>query len=248
MSAFSDFWDRITGRDTLLAIMKSQSDELKANATELQNDAALIEQFKKAVLDMKGQIPVIDPLETYWNTKRPATNGYTYPARTILDGSVNISMDPRLFWERWDSSIPSFSGEANDAKAMTCLRWVINNIAYTPDVTQFKHIEEWLHAHETFFLRKGDCEDGAILMGNIMLKSGIPYWRIRLNAGDVKGGGHCWVTYLRESDNVWYILDWCYYPNDSLRWLPWKAAENYFNIWFSFNRDFIFAQDALDKP
>jgi hypothetical protein len=53
-------------------------------------------------------------------------------------------------------------------------------------------------------------------MANIMLRSGIPYYRIRLNAGNVNGGGHAYVTYCRETDNQFVVLDWCYYPNNLL--------------------------------
>ena len=68
-------------------------------------------------------------------------------------------------------------------------------------------VDNWQSPEETEMMKKGDCEDGAILIANMMLMSGVPYWRIRLNAGDVQGGGHAWVTYLRESDNQWIILD-----------------------------------------
>jgi predicted transglutaminase-like cysteine proteinase len=163
-------------------------------------------------------------------------------------------MDPRFFFENQDNGLPLQTGANHDEVALKSLQWVIQNITYTSDLAQFKNPEEWLFPAETLFLRKGDCEDGAILMANMMVKAGIPYWRIRLNAGDVWDGsgipmtggkiGHCWVTYLRESDNVWVILDWCY--NAGIH--KWKDAEDYFDIWFSFNRDFIFAQDRLDKP
>jgi len=92
------------------------------------------------------------------------------------------------------------------------------------------------------------CEDGAILMANMMLKSGIPYWRIRLNGGDVKGGGHAYVTYLREKDNKFYVLDWCYWPNESINFgQPWADAKNYFGIWFSWNKKYGFIKDTLDR-
>jgi hypothetical protein len=104
----------------------------------------------------------------------------------------------------------------------------------------------------TFFFKNGimtfNCEDGAILMANIMVESGIPYWRIRLNAGDVKGGGHAYVTYLREKDNKWYILDWCYWSNESINFgRTWAEAKNYFGIWFSWNNKYGFIKDELDR-
>ena len=73
----------------------------------------------------------------------------------------------------------------------------------------------------------------------------MPPWRVRLNAGNVQGGGHCWVTYLREVDNKWIILDWCYWYTKN--GVEWKTAEKYYDIWFSWNYDFVFLGDKLDR-
>ena len=188
-----------------------------------------------------------NPIEEYWNTKRLATDDYLYPARTIINGLERVDVDTRIFFTESDSKIPIVDGANNDEKAYNALKKVHDDMVYMSDTSMFKQPEEWLFAYETLALGNGDCEDGAIFMANIMLKSGIPYWRVRLNAGDVNGGGHCWVTYLRESDDKWVILDWCYFYEDAIKGLLWKDAENYFDIWFSFNKYHIFAEDMLDK-
>jgi hypothetical protein len=60
-----------------------------------------------------------------------------------------------------------------------------------------------------------NCEDGAILLANMMLKSGIPYWKIRVTAGNVtepstgKDVGHAYVTYYCAETDKWVLLDWC---------------------------------------
>jgi predicted transglutaminase-like cysteine proteinase len=239
---------KILGTDALKATIDNQNIKIAGYERELSEDLIIIEGLKKAILKPNGQIPVTDPLETYWNTKRPATNNYLYPARLVVDGSYNALVDVRVFYTPEDSTIPKLAGGNNhDDLAMICLDYVINNIRYISDITLFKTAEQWLFAFETLNLGGGDCEDGAILLANIMLKSGVPYWRLRLNAGSVQGGGHAWVTYLRESDNTWYILDWCYWSSESRKWLKWKDAEKYFDIWFSFSRDNIYAADMLDR-
>ena len=245
----------MTGKATLKATIKTLTDELKADSVELQGDASMIEQLKKTILDLNGQIPVHDPLETFWNTKRPATNTYTYPARADpANTGVNIQMDVRFFFENQDSMLPLQVSTSHDDIALKSLQWVINNIQYVSDISQYKAQEEWAFCAETLYNRKGDCEDGAILLANMMVKAGIPKFRVRLNAGDVWDGsgniinkskvGHCWVTYLKEADNQWYVLDWCYFQGVTL----WKTAEKYFDIWFSFSADNIYAADMLDKP
>ena len=91
------------------------------------------------------------------------------------------------------------------------------------------------------------CEDGAILMYNIAVRSGVPVQRLRIDCGDVKGGGHAYVTYLKESDNKWYIMDWCYWYRESVNYgKTWDDAKKYFGIWYSFNGDHVFMKPDYD--
>ena len=218
----------------------------KLKATILNNNLSL-QELKHQIAELEGQLAKQkseDTLETKWNTRRPHTESFRYPARTLLNKSDLLKIDPRVFFTIADGSLPKIGGDNIDEVAYKSLQWVHRNIKYTSDISQFKHKEEWLFSHETLLLRKGDCDDGAILMANMMIRSGIPYWRVRLNAGSVKGGGHCWVTYLSQKDE-WLILDWCY--NYKTRGQLWSKAENYFKIWFSFNQKFLFAADMLDR-
>jgi len=176
-----------------------------------------------------------EELEAYWNNKRPKTY-WSHKARPLFtDASIKVSVDPKIFYTT-DRKLPTFDGDFDNI-AIQCLDWVAENIFYTTD----KDGEFWQFAFETYKRRKGDCEDGAILIANSMIMSGVPYWRIRLNAGNVQGGGHAWVTYLAEKDNKWYVLDWCYWYDESkgLSRL-WDDAEKYFTIWGSWNQQYMF--------
>lgn len=221
-----------------ISILEASEDILTRDVHSLQEK---VSSLTKQLSDKKEQ----DALEEYWNTKRPNTNSYKHSCRYFE--ARKIKLDPRVLFTPNNNLMPPIHGDSTDEVAYNALSWVVRNITYTTDTKQFDTSEHWLFPFETFYTRKGDCEDGAILLANIMLNNGVPYWRIRLNAGSVKGGGHAWVTYLRESDNKWVILDWCYWPDESLEGLSWDAAENYFNIWFSWNRDHIFAADMLDR-
>ena len=149
----------------------------------------------------------------------------------------NISV--RDFCLKNNNKTPTVEGATIDDKANNALKYVAEFMKYTSDDK-----ENWQYANETVERKLGDCEDGAILMYNIMVKSGIPVWRIRLNAGDVRGGGHCYLTYLREKDNKWFVLDWCYWYKESVNFKKtWSYAKKYFGIWFSFNEDYVW----LDK-
>jgi predicted transglutaminase-like cysteine proteinase len=214
------------------------SNQEKENNSLKQIIAQLQVKIEELMLKAKSKE---EELEEYWNNKITPNTYIGYRAR---DGKVMNVLD---FWNK-NNNVPTVSGKDNDTKAMNALRYVINNVVYTSDMITSGRREQWQWADETLKTKKGDCEDGAILMANIMLKSGISYWRIRLNAGDVKGGGHAYVTYLREKDNKWYVLDWCYWPNESLNFGQlWAVAKNYFGIWFSWNNKYGFQKDVLDR-
>jgi len=125
------------------------------------------------------------------------------------------------------------------------------SISYIEDLGKYQTYDWEVEDTHTFVFKNGiitfQCEDGAILMANIMLNSGVPYWRIRINAGNVVGGGHAYVTYLKEKDDKWYVLDWCYWYNAS--GTLWKNAKKYysdsdgkkgFGIWGSWNAKYIY--------
>lgn len=182
-----------------------------------------------------------DELGEEWNKSRPKVN-LKYRCRYLPNKNERMNVDPRIFITPNDSSIPKVSGKTYDEIAKRALTHVINNITYVSDSTQFKESEVWLFPFETWKLKKGDCEDGAILLYNIMLKSGVPYSRVRLNAGNVQGGGHAWVTYKKDDGSPSVILDWCYWPDSKTRNLQktWKDAEKYFSTWWSWNQRYIF--------
>ncbi len=178
-------------------------------------------------------------LEYYWNHKIKPLKSLSYKARN------NKVMNVLKYFVEENDRVPVMELEDYnyDYLANECLKWVKNNVKYTSDKG-----EHWQWANETVALKTGDCEDGAILMANMMLKAGIPYWRVRLNAGDVKGGGHAYVTYLREKDNKWYVLDWSYWYNESINFKKkWVDAKKYFGIWFSWNKQYGFMKAELDR-
>lgn len=99
-----------------------------------------------------------------------------------------------------------------DKQAYKIFKWVQKNITYTSDSVQYQTAEHWSTPIETLATRRGDCEDGAILILCLCRIAGIPPERIQLCAGDVVGGGHAWVRYIPTSSLILPVyLDWCYY-------------------------------------
>lgn len=104
--------------------------------------------------------------------------------------------------------------DSYDEQATACLRWVQANITYISDKKSWKITERWQTVTETLEKRKGDCEDGAILLYCLCRLKGIPANRLLLMAGTVEGGGHCWLAYKPQRYPLDFVfLDWCYWYN-----------------------------------
>jgi len=240
-------------------IINNQSKEIKnlIQKIEIRNktrkDIRLnLEETKKDLEKIKQKINQEEKenkLEEYWNNIRTPTT-LTYPGRPLFlpngEYKGKIEIDPRIFLTTYfNYKLPKFYG-TNDEIAEKARNWVQKKIKYKKDSK-----EMWQFYFETLERREGDCEDQAILVHAIMIYNNVPYWRIRLNAGNVDGGGHAYLTYLHEKNNKWYILDSTYYPNETKNFgLPWKKAERYysdsdgkkgFGIWFSCNQKYIFS-------
>lgn len=126
-------------------------------------------------------------------------------------------------------------------------RFVRRNVTYKGDFSVWKKPEYWQNPGQTIEMRTGDCEDGAILMTELARRCEIPAWKIKIAAGWVQDPknkfrqiGHAYVVYLRDDWNEWFVLDWCYYENETIQnWYNGKVhkeIEKYAHeLWFTFN-------------
>lgn len=195
--------------------------------------------------------------EEYYNNKYPTQVIY-YKGRSIPNHG-SYSTDIRGFFINPISNelrkiAIGWNGKIDDAKALACQKFVKNVVTYVSDKSSVGLNEYWQYPQETLYLLKGDCDDGSILMANLMLASGIPYWKVRLNAGnvyDLNGeylGGHAWLNYYYEKEDKWISMDWCFYPKLS----PLKDRPDYKdeviygkgNVWFSWNQKYAFAKST----
>ena len=125
---------------------------------------------------------------------------------------------------------------------------------YVPDERSSGFTEFWQFPSETIQLKTWDCEDGAILLISLFLNAGIPQYRCKVAAGLVRAGksaetgGHAWPLYLRESDNQWVVMDWCYCPNSLpvCKRKPYKQEKQYKSIWFTFNSQYSWSDHPLE--
>ncbi|MCJ7593464.1 MAG: transglutaminase-like domain-containing protein [Desulfobacterales bacterium] len=99
--------------------------------------------------------------------------------------------------------------EANDNNVYKIEKWVMRNIKYRSDKKQFNMDERWTLPMETLQRKKGDCEDGSILIMSLAVTAGVPVERLRLYAPiALPNGWHASVAYQRESDDKWVWVEW----------------------------------------
>lgn len=180
--------------------------------------------FVEFIEDLLNRVPKKNPKEEYWNNKYPK-KVITYWGRYIPNFG-KYPIDIRAFFvntscEELQEIVRPWRDLPDDEKALKAQKWVANSIKYVSDKTEFGMNEYWCYPQELLKTRRGDCDDGAILIANLILASGVPYWKIRLAAGTVYDrlgnelGGHAYVTYYREKKDDWCALDWCFYQDST---------------------------------
>lgn len=224
--------------------------------------------YEKIVRYLYSRLPVVkevvetprcDILEAYYNNKYP-TSVIEYSGRVLPGSNTRFKIDVRDFFSLDDNNlnniITSLKMDAmtDNQKALTCLKWIISNFPYKGDNSNYGLGEFWSTPYESLNRHSGDCEDGAILLANMLLVAGVPSWKVRVNAGNVISpttkvvSGHAYLTFFDEIKEKWVILDWCYYPNlDKVEDREeYKKDLRYDKIWFSFNNKNSWAATSGD--
>lgn len=240
-------------------ILKSQEIwNWQKKAEELHKTIKIKEKTIKALL--KGE-EKMDPNERYWNEKYPKVKRY-YNGFHDSKGKC-YSIDIRVYLTAKDQRILDLGkilmASTCNETMLSIQKWVIKNIKYTPDKTQYGVDEYWAFPFQTLMNKKGDCDDGAILMYTLGESAGIPYWRMRCAAADVydpRGesvGGHAFLTYLPDEElfkapkqQDWKAVDWCFHASTQ----PFKNRPNYKSeiiygqgkVWFSWNSKYVYAK------
>lgn len=258
-------WRKILKLDSNEITLKLENESLKKELLRLvEENLALKEgltnaqkQLEKLSEEVENLRITEDPLEKKFNNKYPKVNT-AYAGRWMYGWDRPINIDVRNFFNEQDHRIEvlidslKLKNKTDDEKALECLSWIIKNIKYKPDTITTGKSEYWNFAFETLERKESDCEDGSILLANMLSISGISYWKIRITAGNVldpftnKKAGHCFVTYYCEDEDKWILLDWCYWaillPIKQRK--AYKDEKYYLDTWFSFNKLYCFATDT----
>ena len=211
----------------------------------------------------------IQELEAHWNNKYPKNpvlyNGRAVPAKCPTCSSRTLSehlkIDVKTMLSKNDSMVADIAlannlkGASHDQTIENIQRWVVQNIKYVGDDLSQGTVEYWQFPFETLAFKNGDCEDGALLITALALHCGVPAFRIRVVAGMVQPaptapeGGHGYVSYLRETDNNWVAIDWCYLEDSNVPMASktiLKQNAFYKSVWFSFNSEYSWSEQRLE--
>jgi hypothetical protein len=100
---------------------------------------------------------------------------------------------------------------SNNEKMYLIEEWVNKNIHYRSDKKQFNMSERWTLPTETLQRKKGDCEDGSILLIAMAVTAGVSTERLKLYAPiEIPDGWHACVAYQREYDDEWVWMEWAF--------------------------------------
>jgi hypothetical protein len=208
-------------------------------------------------------------IKKFWNNKHP-TNSVIYAGRSIpsicrTNNACKLKQHLKHDIKTLISSNDDFLKEIIKTNKLqkntwneTMLKiqqWVVGNLKYMGDNLNQGPLEYWQFPFETIALGLGDCEDGAVLIASLALNAGIPSYRVRVVVGDVQPtptapeGSHAYVSYLRQPDNQWVVVDWCYAENSSssienrpiLKTLPY-----YKEVRFSFNNEHCWSNTMFE--
>ncbi len=171
--------------------------------------------------------------QQYWENKWPK-NTVVYGGRTLPSKTEVVGIDVTQFIANHDSILQQIVEQFSLKKAtlndtaLAVQAFVAKYVTYLDDQKNTSTPEYWQFPFETIQSGSGDCEDGAILMANLMINAGIPSWRVKVAAGYVQEaptapqGGHCYCMYLadrpeQEKQAGWVVMDWCIVDNKNTK-------------------------------
>ena len=238
---------------SLFSFLKSKvcKDIISLNSFISENNRRLFNENNKLQEQINKMIKENEEAK-YWNNKFPKEE-LTYLAK---EDNIKIRYDIRNFIYTNSYILQNIYSDIYDKDydimALNALIWVGKNIKYVGDFQNQKVIEYWQDPELTLQLKKGDCEDGAILIASLLRCFGVPAYRVKVCCSWVqdpnnlgKDIGHAYCIYL-DNSSKWRILDWCYYFGESIEnfnKLQHKENSKYKEIWWTFNDEFVWSAD-----
>jgi len=165
-------------------------------------------------------------------------------SKADVDIDIRRFVNPNLTWFGFE---PFPQGTSFDSIVWQIQKRAVKFLIYGPD-TFWGAPEHFLLPEETIAAYRArcgvDCEDGANLILSSCLAAGVPKERIWCSGGYVKHNGkefgHGYVVYIRDTDFVPVVIDWCFLEDSQIAPSHKKSyQENDFYLppWFSWNHE-----------
>ena len=255
MNTIKGIFIKVFKIDEEIARLKNLNNGLLTEKTALQQSfSEQLLQKETEIVTLREQLQIPSPRQEYYDNKwKKSPIQYSAQFGLLRDVRTFIPDDSSILMRFVKSK--SLDKGTDDEKALKILKFVKSWVSYTGDSSTHNSNEFWQHPEETIQTRKGDCEDGAMLIKSLCNLSGIPDYKVKVCAGWVKTsdgkGGHAYSIYLRD-DDTWCILDWCYYYTSVSidRRIEHKEDDRYNpienSIWWTFNHKFGYAQTSTE--
>tara|TARA_Y100000590_G_scaffold134834_1_gene154241 strand:- start:30 stop:1112 length:1083 start_codon:yes stop_codon:yes gene_type:complete len=209
------------------------------------------------------------------NFRLPRLSGETHDEialkglKWVMNGQGNLTYVSDENTSAWNhSNLYRLNAQLNDWLLNPEKKFDLNEYFNLKRLSMETINEYWSYSYQTYQRGTGDCEDGTVLLYDILRKSGVPAWKMRVNAGYVnnsdgspmlhpngqRDGGHVWLTYYVESqfwkgkdkrEDKWVVLDWCNgskYLNDVTTPLDERVAWDS-ELIYAKDLDFSFNED-----
>jgi len=229
--------------------------KIKELETAISRQMGMISDSKQEIERLEAELDKLNenPLEEKLNskyTKKPVKYTCRYINGKAYDLDVrNFFVNPNI--DELKRIVKDFTGTDED-KAYDCFKWIRSNIKYEYDSQTYGVNEHWDYPHEVLELGKADCEGQSILLANLMIACGIPYYKVRLVCGwatrtDGTKAGHCYLVMYIESKDRWVALDTTFYPKTTRpeNREDYKKSKIYGgedSIWWSFSSRYCFQE------
>jgi len=198
-----------------------------------------------------------NPIEKYWNEKRPFAD-VKYAGRYLpMSKTKKISIPVQLYVTPNDTKIIKDLKQNNliIKNQTSCNKDIIkiyqhtrnkpsNPYRYCYDKDNVGVPELWFFPFELRFAKKGDCDDYGNELASYLIAAGVPRFRVRCVVGNTwSGSGHHTVYVLADDNKNWYHLN----STSSFRSINGKRLIDFpkandkkdsigiRDVWFSFN-------------
>jgi len=212
---------------------------------------------------LKRELESINPMEKYWNEKRPYAN-VKYAGRYLPMSNKKISIPVPLYVTPLDFEIQN-DINANGLRVKnpkSCNKDIVkiylhtrtkpsNPYRYQYDKDNVGVPELWFFPFELRFAKKGDCDDWGNELASYLIAAGVPEFRVRCVVGNTwSGDGHHTVYVLADDLKTWYHLN----STTGIKNITQKTLEEFptsndsenkigiKDVWFSFNNRYAWNQ------